>query len=431
MKFNGFDNDLLTFIKSESKKFPDNIIKLASSSAKIFFLRLIKKYIDSFIQEDFLIKLFKLYFLDQNPGIYETSLNLLLYIYSNKDYQQYLTSIKCIENIIEYLNNIILANDSIFLIRKFEVILKYVIVVYPNQSDISTQVLDKMTSLFYTYDILTQLAFLETIESNIVSSDILNILKPASYLINSDVMDLPAQTLRKLLYTFSKFYAADILSELRLIKNTLAISFQYYQDTKMADFICPIILNVFFNRKIYDYLMDSAINSQFNFKENINEMIIENYFNHDPNIKMQVLEVFQRMFSFPKEGNQIQELYIRDFVKVFIGKLYNELEVKNEEDALTEFANKLYQDFKKHDLPEYEEQYLNCLMSFTSNTKTLKALLSDFDFVLYLLNRREKPQNVLLCKLNLIEAITKSTVFNDMSSEFSNQFTNYVKRGAY
>lgn len=431
MKFNGFDIDLCDFIKTESKKYPDNILRLTSSSSKKFILQLIKKYIDLFIKEDFLIKLLKLYFLDQNPGIYEAASNLLLHIYSNKEHHQYLSSNKFIENIIEYLNSIILTNDSIFLIRKFELILKYVIAVYPNHSEISTKELESMTSAFYSYDILTQLAFLETIDSNIASNDILNILNPSTYLINENIMDLPAQTMRKLLFTFSKFYAANILSELKLIKNTLAISFQYYQDTKMADFICPIILNVFFNQKIYEYLMDSANNIPFNFKENINVIIIENYLNHDPNIKLQVLEVFQRMFLFPKEGNQLQELYIRDFVKLFVNSQFNELEIKNEEDALSKFTNKLYQDFKKHDLPDYEEQFLSCLMSFTSNTKTLKALLSNFDFVLYLLNRREKPQNVLLIKFNLIEGITKSAVFGDMNYEFSNKFSRYVKKGAY
>ena len=80
---------------------------------------------------------------------------------------------------------------------------------------------------------------------------------------------------RKLLFTFSKFYARNLLvdKEIKLLKNTLAISFQYFNDEKQIKFICSLLANIFLNSHIYGFLVDSANKSQFDFLNNIIEII--------------------------------------------------------------------------------------------------------------------------------------------------------------
>ena len=65
---------------------------------------------------------------------------------------------------------------------------------------------------FYHYDLLTQLTFLETLENNINDEEILLLLNPNQNFFNDNIMTLEAQSMRKLLLTFSKFYARDLLS---------------------------------------------------------------------------------------------------------------------------------------------------------------------------------------------------------------------------
>ena len=93
------------------------------------------------------------------------------------------------------------------------------------------------------------------------------------------------------MYCLSKFYAAKILNDITLLKNLLAISTQNVEENKNGNyFILTVILNLFHNRDIFTFLMDSNNNSQFNFLKNILEILILNFFNHDVKIKQQVLE---------------------------------------------------------------------------------------------------------------------------------------------
>ena len=75
--------------------------------------------------------------------------------------------------------------------------------------------------------------------------------------------------------TFSKFYARYLINdkEIKLLKNTLAISFQYYNDDKHIQFMCYLLNNIFNNTHIYGFIMDSANNSQFDFLNNIIDII--------------------------------------------------------------------------------------------------------------------------------------------------------------
>ena len=113
---------------------------------------------------------------------------------------------------------------------------------------------------FYQYDLLTQLTLLETMETNINDKEVLLLLNPNKNFYNDNIMSLDAQTMRKLLLTFSKFYARYLINdnEIKLLKNTLAISFQYYNDDKNVQFMCYLLHNIFNNTHIYGFILDSV-----------------------------------------------------------------------------------------------------------------------------------------------------------------------------
>ena len=58
-------------------------------------------------------------------GKYETALQILIYVLNNK----------FISNIMDNFNVIILSDDSIFQVRKIEVLLCYIDYTFPNQSE--------------------------------------------------------------------------------------------------------------------------------------------------------------------------------------------------------------------------------------------------------------------------------------------------------
>ena len=69
----------------------------------------------------------------------------------------------------------------------------------------------------------------------------------------------------------------------------------------------------------------------------------------------------------------------------------------------------------------------------TTHEIMLKKLLSFFDFVLYILNRRLRPKEICDKKYKIIENITKSEIFNSgkIDDQFVKQFQNYIIKGPY
>ena len=56
--------------------------------------------------------------------------------------------------------------------------------------------------------------------------------------------------------------------------------------------------------------MDSANNVQFEFLNRINDIIVENYIKSDPHIKMDLLEIFAKIFLYKESNWNMQESYI-------------------------------------------------------------------------------------------------------------------------
>jgi hypothetical protein len=309
---------------------------------------------------------------------------------------------------------------------------------------------------FYYYDLLTQLTFLETMENNINDEDVLLLLNPNENFFNDKIMTLEAQGMRKLLLTFSKFYARYIISdkEIKLLKNTLAISFQYYNDDKNIQFICYLLNNIFNNTHIYGFIMDSANNTQFDFLNNIIDIMSSIFIINDPNVKVQIYETLERVFDFGEDENEESKKKSSENIvflgkqnlsqhKQFISSLLTEIVrktsiddlvvCKTDNEIMAKFVEYLYNHFKKNDLPDYESCFLKFIYYIVSDDDNTKILLSNFDFVIYLLKRRkERPPEVCNMKFKVIKRINnKKQIISQMSKEFSQQFMEYINKGPY
>ena len=179
--------------------------------------------------------------------------------------------------------------------------------------------------------------------------------------------------------------------------------------------------------------MDSANNSQFDFLENINEIITENYINPEPKVKIQILEIFAKIFKINEnvKYKDMQIQYNNTLIKKIVLKYKGSI-VKDEKDGMEKFSEIIYNDFKKRDIPDYEYPFLECILSILNNDDFVKCLLSNFDFVLYLLERRDRPKEVCQKKYDVIQDIVKNeNIMNQMSNEFSSKFVDYIAKGPF
>ena len=464
-KFKGFNEDIINIIINEGKKDKTNIFSIKSVNGKKYFLKIIKENSEKLINEPFINEFFKLYFMDKSAGIYSQTLKLIIHLIKNNLISIEKLSI-LIQDILAYFNSIILSKDSIYVIRKFEVILCFIDYTYRNElinkdNNVTMthlkESIENMCEEFYNYDLLTQLALLETMENNINDEEVVLMTKPIKNFFNENIMTLEPQSLRKLLFTFSKFYARNLLTdkEIKLLKNTLAISFQYYNDEKQIQFICPLLTNIFHNTHIYSFIMDSANNSQFDFLNNIIEIISSIFNMEDPNVKMLIFEVLEKIFDFGEDEEEIENNKNKKETSSYLGKqnipmhkqfivlLLTEIirkhsisdlaSTKTDDEIKGKFVEYLYNHFKKNDLPDYELCFLRLIYYIISDSDNTKALLSNFDFVLYLLKRRsEKPHEVCDMKFKVINRIkNKKDIMSQMSQEFSKQFLDYLNKGPY
>ena len=464
-KFKGFNDDLINIIIDEAKKNKSNIFSIKSNNGKKYFIKVIKENSERLINQPFINEFFKLYFMDKSSGIYSSTLKLVIHLIKNN-----LIPIEnlsdLIQELIGYFNSIILTKDSIYVVRKFEVLLCFIDYTYKNElinkENNTTMVklkesIENMCQDFYQYDLLTQLTILETMENDINDEDVLLMLNPNKNFFNENIMTLEQQSLRKLLFTFSKFYARNLLTdkEIKLLKNTLAISFQYFNDEKQIQFICPLLTNIFNNTNIYAFIMDSANNSQFNFLNNILDVISSIFNMSDPNVRMLIFEVLERIFDFGEDEDEEEADKNKNENKIYLGKqnmpmhkqfiilLLTEIirqysindlaNSKTDDEIKGKFVEYLYNHFKKNDLPDYELSFLRLIYYIVSDNDNTKILLSNFDFVLYLLKRRkERPHEVCEMKYKVIKRINnKKDIMGQMSQEFSKQFVEYLNKGPY
>ncbi len=463
-KFEGFDDDIINLIIKQSQINKSNLFSINSVGGKKYFLKIIKLHPDKLINLPFINEFFKIYFMDKSSGVYSETLQLIIYLMKNN-----LISAErlgnLIQDLVEYFDSLIIKTDSIYLLRKFEIYICFIDHIYKNEllnkENNTTWIklkesTEKMCKDFYHYDLLTQLTFLETLENNINDEEILLLLNPNQNFFNDNIMTLEAQSMRKLLLTFSKFYARYLISdkEIKLLKNTLAISFQYYNDDKNMQFMCYLLNNIFNNTHIYGFIMDSANNAQFDFLNNIIDIMSSIFIINDPNVKVQIFETLERVFDFGEDENEESKKENSEKIvffgkqnlsqhKQFIGLLLTEIVkktsindlvvCKTDNELMAKFVEYLYNHFKKNDLPDYELCLLKLIYYIISDDDNTRILLSNFDFVLYLLKRRkERPHEVCDMKFKVIKRINnKKQIVSQMSKEFSQQFIEYINKGPY
>ena len=120
------------------------------------------------------------------------------------------------------------------------------------------------------------------------------------------------------------------------------------------------------------------------------------------------------------------------FLKNFLSEMYvYQMGNKplNETDTFSFFVDRLYKDFKTHDFDEFELQFLDTVLNIITFEPLLKKVINNFDFLLYLLNRRLKPQEICLKKFYIIDYLYKST--EQVDSGLKEQFKNYINKGPY
>ena len=111
--------------------------------------------------------------------------------------------------------------------------------------------------------------------------------------------------------------------------------------------------------------MNESINKQFDFKGNITSLIIERYFNHNPEVKMHCLDNLCVLFDFSLPSI-IQDTFLKYFLSEFAKYKLNKVCI-NEGENLSVFVDTIYKDFKAHDYEEYEVHFLNLLHSKLSS----------------------------------------------------------------
>ena len=467
-KFEGFTDDIINLIINQSQKNKSDLFSINSIGGKKYFLKIIKLHSNKFINLPFINEFFKIYFMDKSSGVYTQTLQLIIHLMKNN-----LISVERLSNLIQdlvdYFETLIIKTDSIYLVRKFEIYICFIDHIYKNEllnkENNTTWIklkegVQKTCQDFYHYDLLTQLSILETMENNINDEDVLLILNPNQNFFNENIMTLDAQTIRKLLLTFSKFYARYLISdkEIKLLKNTLAISFQYYNDDKHIQFMCYLLNNIFNNTHIYGFILDSANNAQFDFLNNIIDIMSSIFIINDPNVKVQIFEALEKIFDFgedednneneeSKKENSEKVVYLgkqnlsqhKQFISLLLTEIIRKTSIddlvicKTDDDMKAKFVEYLYNHFKKNDLPDYELCFLRLIYYIVSDDNNTKILLSNFDFVLYLLKRRkERPHEVCDMKFKVIKRINaKKQIISQMSKEFSQQFIEYINKGPY
>ncbi len=302
----------------------------------------------------------KFYILDKNSGVYESTLELICHFL--KYDKTYALQVNFIESLLENLKN---PNNSVILVRGMETSLKILEII--NKEKNSENFIKAICSKFFDLDTITVLAILDVLEKDLKEGSVLNLIIKEINLFQllSLGENVEAIILRKVMYTLSKLYAKTILNDIIITKNFLGISLQYYEDNKDNYFIMSVLLNIFHNKEIFNFLMDPNNNLQIDFQTSIIDILVENFFNHDPKVKLYILEIIS-ILGVSCNLSLLKE----QFFKKLIYKLYyyeTEKVQISEKDLFSFLLDRLYKDFKTHDYEEYEEQFLGALLSNITN----------------------------------------------------------------
>lgn len=252
-----------------------------------------------------------------------------------------------------------LENDAFFLVAK-KMILVY---------------LFRLLDLFYELDVLTQLNFFDLAEKILSKNFLVKIfIKRLDFFanLNNEEKNLSDEIIRKALYTYSKLYGKGALQQKNnlLIKNLLAISIQFFKFNNYDNyFILTVLTNCFHNKQIYNFLaaeeeektqkQENSIQEKFDFTKEIVNVIIENCWNHNPEVQKLNLDLLALLGNF-ELPSLFQDIFLRKFLVAFYKYEYG-VPPQNDIFAYKFFVQKLYKDFKLHDYEEYEYLFLEAI----------------------------------------------------------------------
>lgn len=322
---------------------------------------------------------------------------------------------------------------------------------------------------FFSYDDLTKLILIEIIENMIEDSKLTNyIITKIDFFNKLNTLEgnnngTFQHLLRKYLYFLSKFYGSlrnktgiivveEVFSK-ALLKNTISISLQHSEETGNMEFITSIFSNIFHNIQIFSFLLDSETNKNFDFKNEVINILIVNYYSEkDYKNKISTMHAFTNMFN-PNHGcsdkitykeedvnshMKFLDVFLKEFYFVYTGKKnISSSDVKDKDDVInlsevSFFVLRLYKDFQTHDFEEYESSFLDVLSAMICIEKFVYSALMNFDLTLYLLNKRSKEKIICEKKYLIIEKIYASEVFKQKAQEeIVKQFREYIRNGVY
>ncbi len=225
----------------------------------------------------------------------------------------------------------------------------------------------RLIDVFYDLDILTQLNFFDLAEKILNKNFLIKIfIKKLDFFnsLNNEEKNLTDEIIRKALYTLSKLYGKGGLEYKNNIiaKNVIAISIQFFKFNNYDNyFILTVLANCFHNEKIYNFFSyeDSMIDKQFDFSTEVINVIIENCWNHNPDIQKLNLELLALLGNF-ELPSLYKDIFLRKFLVAFFKYEYGKAP-ENDILAYKYFIQKLYKDFKLHDYEEYEFTFLETI----------------------------------------------------------------------
>lgn len=300
-----------------------------------------------------------------------------------------------------------------------------------------------LSSKFFVYDLLKQLAFIEVLEVNLSNYDvILEIIQDIDFFNNLNTIENNSSSsvqslIRKFNYFLSKFYAGyqnnNLAFPSSLLKNLLGISIQISEETKNFHFMSTIYENLFHNVKFFKFLKENSDPEKFDFLSESIMMLVNCYCQTDYKIKISVMGSLTIMFSSGFKSKNDDKDNFEHFSKRLIKGINEKFStIQNDSGDIMKFVQILYKDFQQHDFEEYEIIFLNLISSILLIDEYFYQVLSFFDLILYLLNKRVRESEVCEKKYSIVCQIYNSDIFRSKAQEkIIQHFKDYINSGVY
>ena len=413
--------DLILYILKNILRYDSYKVKLSSTLAdqsellyglqgteiKKFLIKLLEYSWKEVIETIFFKNLVKIYLLDPDTAVFSGSLKLAeLYILAEKNRA-------FIDDLKEYLE-IASEENGTCLLRYFDFL------ILTNKHNITYESIVQLFKSFFIQDDLTKLALIAVTEEQIetLQKYLPEIIKQINYFEFFQEYNLSEEVTKRYMIFLSKIIAFGVEIEEKILKNVIALTYQLYQDKRESSedysFAFVISCNLLSSELLAKFVMSDENNKQFNFKNAIIDIIENAVVVSDPKTKINGLEILSFVFGNILEDSLMFAKEIQQFLVESMGTK-----------SLFAYLNT---DFKKHDYEEFEEAFLSFCIVFSTREESAE-MLSEYNFILYLLNRRNRPSTICQKKYDVVGHLTKSKAFENLDKDLRNQFIAYLNKG--